>query len=84
MSCLTSLKMFFTEVPEDGYVEGGTKKRCNHLIHPFNPNIDAMEKQEQFHPDKITLEVLHVRDFYCLIALQWLICLLSKLFQEKT
>jgi hypothetical protein len=31
---------------EDGHVEGGTEERGNHLIHPSDPNIDAMEKHE--------------------------------------
>jgi hypothetical protein len=28
-----------------------------------------MEKQEQLHSGKITLEVLHIRHFYCLIVM---------------
>ena len=62
------------DVPEDGHVEGGTEECANHLIHHFDTNIDAMEKQEQLHPGKITLEVLHIRHFYSLMLVQWLIC----------
>ena len=55
--------VFLREVPEDDYVEDGTKERDNHF---FCPNIDAMKKQEQLHPEKINLEVLHIRQFFIL------------------
>jgi hypothetical protein len=29
------------------------------LIHTFAPNIDAMDEQQQLHPGKIILKVLH-------------------------
>ena len=45
------------DVLEDGHVEGGTEERGNYLIHPLDPNIDAMEKQEQLHRGEITLKV---------------------------
>ena len=62
--------VFLREVPEDDYVEDGTKERDNHL---FCPNIDAMKKQEQLHPEKIILKVLHIRHFYFVKSVQWLI-----------
>ena len=31
----------------------------------YTPNIDAMDEQQQLHPGKITLEVLHVQYFHC-------------------
>ena len=34
------------DILEDGHVEGSSDERGNHLIHPFDPNIDAMKKQE--------------------------------------
>ena len=61
------------DVLEDGHVEGGTEERGNHLIDPFDLNIDAMGKQEQLHPKKNILEVLHIRHFYFVKSVQWLI-----------
>ena len=34
------------DILEDGHVEGSSDERGNHLIHPFDPNIDAMKKHE--------------------------------------
>ena len=52
------------DIPEDGYVQGVTEERGNHLIHHFDQNIDAMGKQEQLHLGKITMEVLHIYDSF--------------------
>ena len=35
------------DVLEYGHVEGGMEEQCNQLIHHFDQNIDAMEKQKQ-------------------------------------
>ena len=69
------------DVLEYGHVEGGMEEQCNQLIHPFDQNIDAMEKQKQLHPCKITFEVLHIWHFYCLVPVQWLICRCGMLCQ---
>ena len=45
---------------------GGMEEVGNHMIHPFDPNIDAMEEQQQLHRGKNTLKVLHAQHFYCL------------------
>ena len=46
------------------------KKLGNQLIHHFARNIDVMEKQQQLHPGKITLEILHAQLFHSLMAVQ--------------
>ena len=52
------------DVPNGGHIGCGTEQLRNHFIHTFAPNIDVKKEQEQLHPDKITLKVMHAQHFF--------------------